>query len=202
MRWETFDGESYGDGFSIIEPDTEPLPQDWITTAEQGEVSGLRQLRHTVSHRAETTENRAGAMLALLERPEWHEWAACRGMLDFFDLPEETQAARCAVCPVLDECQQAGAKADYGMWAGEVKPGLPPVVDELADRIVDAVTTRPYVLRMRDIEKAVPGKAVAKIRAKVKRLVADGLVTPYEVAVRTSRGATRAIVYGPGEARP
>lgn len=151
-----------------------------------------------VSHRSVTSEGRAGAMLALLERPEWHDHAACRGVSGFFDLPAEQAAERCAVCPVTDECRTAGLKAPYGVWDGEEKPGLEPVADELADRIVDLVTVRPYALTAKGIEAVVRGAAVKRIRATLKRLVVEGQLEQYEARKPTSRGSVGTILYGPG----
>lgn len=61
----------------------------------------------------------------LLHRPEWHEWAACRGRgqeLFIVERGGNYQAAKalCAVCPVDRECL-AFALADedlVGFWAG------------------------------------------------------------------------------------
>lgn len=156
--------------------------------------------RSTVSHRPAPAETRAEAALGLLERPEWHEWAACRGMADFFDLAPDVQAERCAVCPVFDECQTAGLKEPYGMWSGELKPGLEPVADELADRIVDLVTTRPYRYTTKGLETHVRGTA-ARIRNTIKRLTAEGSITQYVTQGGAGHGSAWTILYGPAEVR-
>lgn len=71
-------------------------------------------------------ESSAGDMLELLSRlhPEWHKWAACHGMADqVFPLRGNGThiaiLARCAVCPVIAECKEAGKDEHYGIWGGE-----------------------------------------------------------------------------------
>ncbi|HEX7355276.1 MAG TPA: WhiB family transcriptional regulator [Mycobacteriales bacterium] len=71
----------------------------------------------------------ASAAWDLLERPEWHRRAACRGMGPSAFYPEsgwghaptaEAAAARavCAECPVRAECADAGMGEHYGVWGG------------------------------------------------------------------------------------
>jgi hypothetical protein len=60
-------------------------------------------------------------LYALLERPEWHRRAACRGMGtgDFYaDTAGGQRRARevCQRCPVTVEC--ADAADGVGVWAG------------------------------------------------------------------------------------
>ena len=61
----------------------------------------------------------------LLARPAWHENAACSGLgneLFFAQSRSVTQAraarAVCAVCPVLEQCREAGLGEEYGIWGG------------------------------------------------------------------------------------
>lgn len=64
-------------------------------------------------------------LLELLEGPEWHRQAACRGMGANLFFPEngmnaDGAAARkvCAGCPVRAECREAGMAEVYGIWGG------------------------------------------------------------------------------------
>jgi hypothetical protein len=201
MRWETFD---------------EPPARPDDDAAYLHGANSRAHRRTVVSHRPVQAEARSEAALGLLERPEWHAWAACRGMSNFFDLTFEEQDDRCAVCPVTEECRQAGLKEPFGMWAGEVKPGLEPVADELADRILDLVAVRPYVLTVPEIIDAVRapliraleggkrpaprGASVRRVRAKVRELVAEGRLAQYETMRSAPTGGQGlAIVYGPAE---
>ena len=63
----------------------------------------------------------------LLARPAWHTEAACSGLGNemFFasrGSPSVTQAraarAVCAVCPVIEQCREAGLGEKYGIWGG------------------------------------------------------------------------------------
>lgn len=79
---------------------------------------------------AEPHEDRTDAIFALLQRPEWHAEAACRGegMLDVM-FPKTraagaawaTARAVCMSCPVRRECcAEADARGEaYGMWGGK-----------------------------------------------------------------------------------
>lgn len=142
---------------------------------EDGELTGRtsRAARRsaTVSDMPETAASRAAAMLALLERPEWHEHAACSGIAGFFELPAAKAAERCAVCPVTEECRRAGLKQSYGVWDGEEKPGLEPVAHEMADRIIDLVSIRRYALTAKeitDVIRAADARRKAPFREKPK----------------------------------
>ncbi len=63
---------------------------------------------------------------ALLERPEWHERAACRGKGWDAWFPERGQSHEpaktvCAACPVTAECLRAALEdrdGTHGVWAG------------------------------------------------------------------------------------
>lgn len=68
--------------------------------------------------------------LALLEPPEWHAQAACKGKSDLFYPPEGTSKADyanfarrakaiCEGCPVQAQCLEAGREETYGIWGGE-----------------------------------------------------------------------------------
>ena len=60
-------------------------------------------------------------------RPEWHERAACRGMVDvFFSEHGDGASVRkakevCASCPVFKECREyvENNYERYGIWAGQ-----------------------------------------------------------------------------------
>jgi hypothetical protein len=63
-------------------------------------------------------------VLELLERPAWHQRAACRGVgpdAFFPERGESLEPARdhCRRCSVTVECAAAGAGEDAGIWAGE-----------------------------------------------------------------------------------
>lgn len=62
--------------------------------------------------------------MSLLERPEWHRRAACKGMeADLWfpvrgdTIPPAVRAV-CATCPVQAECLEAGLREKYGIWSG------------------------------------------------------------------------------------
>jgi hypothetical protein len=62
-------------------------------------------------------------VLELLERPEWHQRAACRGVGPDAFFPEKGQSLEparehCRRCPVRVECVAAGAHEVDGIWAG------------------------------------------------------------------------------------
>jgi len=62
-------------------------------------------------------------LFGLLERPEWHKRAACRGMDPNVFYPanvHQSAAARkvCADCPVRGECREAGRREALGVWGG------------------------------------------------------------------------------------
>ena len=66
----------------------------------------------------------------LLNRPEWHARAACRGMgVDAFfpERGQSTEAAKalCAACEVRAECLEAalGDVTTQGVWAGTSERG-------------------------------------------------------------------------------
>jgi len=59
----------------------------------------------------------------LIDRPEWHRRAACRGAGPdaFYPRRGDPRAeARdlCSRCPVIAACGQAGADEQYGTWGG------------------------------------------------------------------------------------
>ena len=65
------------------------------------------------------------SVLELFVRPAWHENAACSGLgneMFFASRGSVTQAraarAVCAVCPVLEQCREAGLGEKYGIWGG------------------------------------------------------------------------------------
>jgi len=70
------------------------------------------------------------SVLELFVRPAWHENAACSGLGNemFFAQGSsrggrsvtQPRAARavCAVCPVLEQCREAGLGEKYGIWGG------------------------------------------------------------------------------------
>lgn len=53
-------------------------------------------------------------------RPDWHEHAKCRGMLNLFFDPNRTAQARavCEGCPVRIPCAQQGTTEAFGVWGG------------------------------------------------------------------------------------
>lgn len=66
----------------------------------------------------------------LVERPEWHAQAACRGKGTKLFFPDDSAAARkarraaeayCARCPVAGPCAVAGASEWTGVWGGELR---------------------------------------------------------------------------------
>lgn len=67
------------------------------------------------------------AITHLLERPEWHTRAACRGQVDVM-FPKSRHNARawdealavCTDCPVRRECHTAANRGDevHGVWGG------------------------------------------------------------------------------------
>lgn len=72
-----------------------------------------------------------GDLAELVQRPAWHQHAACRGMgaehfilerARGFDLPAATEAAQavCAGCTVRGECADAADAYDgtVGVWGG------------------------------------------------------------------------------------
>lgn len=59
----------------------------------------------------------------LLERPEWHQRAACRGVGTDTFFPERGESvapakALCARCEVREPCAEAGEEQLHGIWAG------------------------------------------------------------------------------------
>ena len=62
----------------------------------------------------------------LLARPAWHAQAACHGSgNDLFFPPrgdqihlERRAKAICAMCPVTEECKEAGKYEQFGIWGG------------------------------------------------------------------------------------
>ncbi len=61
----------------------------------------------------------------LLDRPAWHEQAACRGVgpdVFFVDKGQSTAPAKalCDQCTVRQACGEAGLYEDHGIWAGMV----------------------------------------------------------------------------------
>lgn len=66
--------------------------------------------------------------LALMEKPEWFEDAACRGMdpdvffpnvLETIEEDREIAKRVCANCSVRELCQDRGEDEEYGIWGGE-----------------------------------------------------------------------------------
>jgi WhiB family redox-sensing transcriptional regulator len=60
---------------------------------------------------------------ALVTRPAWHAWAACRSMGSAAFFPQRGEScaeakAMCATCPVQPECQAAGLGEKHGIWGG------------------------------------------------------------------------------------
>jgi WhiB family transcriptional regulator, redox-sensing transcriptional regulator len=63
-------------------------------------------------------------------RPAWHAHAACRGLgpVTFFPRTDDRRLASdrryrfglnyCRICPVVAECQAAGASEVFGLWGG------------------------------------------------------------------------------------
>jgi hypothetical protein len=61
----------------------------------------------------------------LAERPDWHQFANCRGMGPSRFYPESMKASAgeaamrfCATCPVVEQCAEAGEHEKYGVWGG------------------------------------------------------------------------------------
>ena len=66
----------------------------------------------------------------LLARPAWHENAACSGLGNelFYpgrvwgnpDAVRQAAAAKvvCALCPVKEQCREAGLEERFGIWGG------------------------------------------------------------------------------------
>lgn len=63
----------------------------------------------------------------VVDRPGWHQWAACRGQVDVMFPVATTEKAvapaiqLCGTCEVFDECQAASVGERDGVWAGEVR---------------------------------------------------------------------------------
>ena len=64
------------------------------------------------------------AVWALLDRPEWHQKAACKGVGADMFYPERGDNAKflvaqfCAHCPVVEPCAEAGKRESFGVWGG------------------------------------------------------------------------------------
>ena len=59
----------------------------------------------------------------LLQRPEWHRHAACRGKgPDTFYVgrgePSDPARAICSTCPVTVECLESARHERFGIWGG------------------------------------------------------------------------------------
>ncbi len=57
----------------------------------------------------------------LLARPAWHENAACSGLGNELFYPVRQAAAAkavCALCPVKEQCLEAGLEDKFGIWGG------------------------------------------------------------------------------------
>lgn len=62
-----------------------------------------------------------GRLLELMEGPEWHQQAKCRGMGAALFFPERGELtahakAVCRRCPVKEECAAAGLYEHFGVW--------------------------------------------------------------------------------------
>ena len=63
----------------------------------------------------------------LFVRPAWHENAACSGLGNErfypyrgYDAVRQAASAKaiCAVCPVIEQCREAGLEEKFGIWGG------------------------------------------------------------------------------------
>lgn len=70
-------------------------------------------------------EDAVSSLADYVARPRWQIRAACRGLGPGIFFPDRgaridpAVIAICAECPVRVECSDAGAREEYGIWAGE-----------------------------------------------------------------------------------
>lgn len=70
------------------------------------------------------TERSGRSLLPFLDRPDWFDDAACRGMGPEMFFPGKSEmytevTALCGSCPVSDECLDYGMAEHYGYWGGK-----------------------------------------------------------------------------------
>jgi hypothetical protein len=106
-----------------------------------------------------------------LDRPEWTEHAACKGLTDLFygDTTADVRAARavCQTCPVQLDCLAYAREGRelFGVWGGQATKER--LRDQAGKRIVQHGTVAGYEWHRRhNVPKCAPCMDAARIRSR------------------------------------
>lgn len=84
----------------------------------------VEYLRIGHQSQGEWNDETLAELFLLMEKPEWHERAACKGLTDlmYSERGESTREAKavCASCPVRRQCRESALERNeqWGVWGG------------------------------------------------------------------------------------